>query len=171
MKEIVCHAREGTRALRRAQAVFSEEMTFQLRLDGTIRGTVGRTSQAVDSKFRPWGWEERDIPMTLKEERCSRSMISEGKSSARWVGRCRQEWRSVGPRGGWISSVMREASGEAQQGIDVTWLVLEDDSGCSEDIGWQMNTIGNRETGHDAVVLIAVRTRGGLNKEVAGGGK
>ena len=115
--------------------------------------------------------EERDIPMTLKEERCSRSMISEGKSSARWVGRCRQEWRSVGPRGGWISSVMREASGEAHQGTDVTWLVLEDDSGCSEDIGWQMNTIGNRETGHEAVVLIAVRTRGGLNKEVAGGGK
>ena len=53
MKDIVCHAREGTRALRRAQAVFSEEMTFQLRLDGTIRGTVVRTSQAVDSKFRP----------------------------------------------------------------------------------------------------------------------
>lgn len=30
MKEIVCHAREVTRALIRAQAVFSEEMTFQL---------------------------------------------------------------------------------------------------------------------------------------------
>lgn len=54
VKEIVCHAREVTRALIRAQAVFSEEMTFQLRLDGSaIRGTVGKTSQAVDSEFRP----------------------------------------------------------------------------------------------------------------------
>lgn len=34
-----------------------------------------------------------------------------------------------------------------------------------------MKKTGNRETGHEAVVLIAVRTRGGLNKEVAGGGK
>ena len=54
VKEIVCHAREVTRALIRAQAVFFEEMTFQLRLDGSaIRGTVGKTSQAVDSEFRP----------------------------------------------------------------------------------------------------------------------
>ena len=56
----MCHERNSVPRQRRdegsirAQAVFSEEMAFQLRLDGSaIRGTAGSASQAVDSKFRP----------------------------------------------------------------------------------------------------------------------